>query len=131
MPHRTSRWSLLTAVATAARSALRPGSPGLAARLAAVPRLVRATLRGEYAGSTRTHLAMLVAAGLYVLSPVDLVPEALFSVFGLADDAVVVSFIVAALVNDTEAFLHWERTRGPQDSPSWSPQEPVRSHVVS
>ncbi|MEP6798041.1 MAG: YkvA family protein, partial [Lapillicoccus sp.] len=100
------------------RSALRPGSPGMAERASAVPRLVRAALRGDYPHASRGHVVTLGAALLYVVSPVDLVPEALFSVFGLVDDAVIAGWLAATLLNDTEAFLAWERGRSPRRD-SW------------
>jgi uncharacterized membrane protein YkvA (DUF1232 family) len=56
---------------------------------------------------------MIVAAVAYVVSPIDVVPEAFLSVLGLADDAVVASWIAAALINETESFLRWERTGSP------------------
>jgi uncharacterized membrane protein YkvA (DUF1232 family) len=52
-----------------------------------------------------------VAALLYVVSPVDFVPELVLPFIGLADDAVVISWIAVALINDTESFLDWERDR--------------------
>jgi uncharacterized membrane protein YkvA (DUF1232 family) len=97
-------------LATALRTAVRPGSPGLGERLTSVPRLFRATFSGEYAGTTRGRLLMLVGALAYVMSPVDFVPEAFLSVLGLADDALVLSWLAASVVNETEAFLAWERT---------------------
>jgi len=146
MARTASRWGLLATVATAVRSTLRPGSPGVSERLYAVPRLVSATLRGEYAGSSRRHLALLVGAVVYVVSPVDLMPEAVLSIFGLADDAMIAGWLAASLVNDTEEFLAWEREhggagasttqhgragdRGAQDAPPSAARETVRSHVV-
>ena len=97
-------------LAGALRTALRPGSPGLGERLTALPRLARATFRGEYTGTTRGRLLLIVGAVAYVVSPVDFVPEAFLSVFGLADDALVFSWIAARVINETEAFLAWERT---------------------
>jgi len=103
---------------------------------------VRAAVRGDYPQVTRGHLAILAAAVLYVVSPIDLVPEGLLSVVGLADDAVVLGWLVAALVNDTEGFLMWERARdragegttrrgnGPQDAPAAAGEATVPSHVV-
>jgi len=112
MARHTTRMGLLTMIAGSVRTAMRPGSAGLAERAAAVPRMVRAMGRGEYRGTTFGHVALLAAAVVYVVSPLDFVPEALFGVFGLADDAVVVAWLAAALVNDTEAFLAWERGMG-------------------
>ncbi len=93
----------------AVRSALTPGTPGLLERVSAVPRMVAATLRGQYAGMSRVRLLALFGALLYVVSPIDLVPEGLLAVIGLADDAVLIAWMAAALVSDTENFLHWER----------------------
>jgi uncharacterized membrane protein YkvA (DUF1232 family) len=104
-----SRWGAFRTLFTAVRTATRPGSPSAGERAQAVPRMVRATLSGEYTGTTRTRLLMLAAAAAYVVSPVDLVPEGLLAIFGLADDAMVVSWIAATLVNETESFLAWER----------------------
>lgn len=112
-----SRWGVFRTLATALRSAVRPGGPGMGERVSAVPRLLRATLRGEYRGTTTGKLFLVAAAAAYVLSPVDLVPEAFLTLFGLADDAMVVTWIAATLVNETDAFLAWERgaqAAGPQ-----------------
>ena len=105
-----NRLGAFRTIATALRTALRPGSPGLGERFASVPRLLRATFRGDYHGSTRGRLFMMAAAAAYVVSPIDLVPEAFLSLLGLADDAVVVSWLAAAFVNETESYLRWERT---------------------
>lgn len=112
-----SRWGVFRTLATALRSAVRPGGPGLGERLSALPRLLRATVRGEYRGTTTGKMFLVAAAAAYVLSPVDLVPEAFLTLFGLADDAMVVTWIAATVVNETDAFLAWERAAqgaGPQ-----------------
>jgi uncharacterized membrane protein YkvA (DUF1232 family) len=129
------RWGIFRTLATAIRTAARPGSPGIAERLTSLPRLVRATLTGEYPGATKGRLLMIAAAVAYVLSPVDLVPEAFLTVFGLADDAVVVSWIAAALINETEGFLAWERSnpaaqRGTRSAPADAAHDTVRGNVV-
>jgi len=80
---------------------------------------------------------------VYIVSPLDFMPEALFSVFGLTDAAIVVTWLVAALVNDTENFLTWERSGarrsgfadaapagGPQDMPADEWYRTVQSQVV-
>jgi uncharacterized membrane protein YkvA (DUF1232 family) len=104
---RLGRKAALTAVWTAIRAS--GGGPTLGRRLAALPRLVRATLTGRYDGKAR--LLGMVLATLYILSPVDLVPELLFSVFGLVDDGVVALWLAGAVLSETERFLAWERAR--------------------
>ena len=94
---------------TALLRVFKPGTPGLGRRLAAIPRMIGATMRGEYDGKSR--LAMMTVASLYIVSPIDLVPEAIFLVFGLIDDAAVATFLAGALLDETERFLEWERQR--------------------
>ena len=53
--------------------------------------MIRATLRGEYDGGLR--VALMAAATVYVVSPIDAVPEAFLLVFGLVDDAVMVTWL--------------------------------------
>jgi hypothetical protein len=68
------RWGAFRSIGRALRALMRPGSPGLGERLGAMPRLFGATLRGEYAGTSRGRLLLLLAAVAYVVSPVDLMP---------------------------------------------------------
>ena len=105
------RWGAFRSLATALRTATRPGTAGVGTRLTSLPRLVKATLRGEYVGTTRGRMLMLVGALVYVVSPIDLVPELLLPILGLGDDALVISWIAASLINETESFLSWERDR--------------------
>ena len=97
----------------AAMSALmrtfKPGTPGLGRRVGAIPRLIRASMRGEYDGGAR--LAMMLMAGAYIVSPIDAIPEAFTFVFGLVDDAFVATWFAGALMSETERFLEWERRR--------------------
>jgi uncharacterized membrane protein YkvA (DUF1232 family) len=53
----------------------------------------------------------MLLAVLYVLSPVDLIPEAILPLVGLADDAVVAAWLVAALFGATSAYRSWETGR--------------------
>lgn len=112
-----SRWGVFRTLATALRTAVRPGGPSMGERLSALPRLLRATFRGEYRGTTAGKLFLVAAAAAYVLSPFDLVPEAFLSIFGLADDAMVVTWIAATIVNETDAYLAWERGAAGPGSP--------------
>src|SRR5690242_8414814 len=94
---------------TALLRVFKPGTPGLGRRLAAIPRMIGATLRGEYDGKGR--LSMMAISAVYILSPIDFVPEAFFFVLGLVDDAAVATFLAGALMDETERFLEWERRR--------------------
>lgn len=99
------RTAAFTALARALTSGAR-GGPSVGKRLAAVPRMLRATARREYDGGLR--VALMAAAALYVVSPIDAVPEAFLFVLGLADDAVMVTWLAGAVLSETERFLQWE-----------------------
>ena len=85
------------------------GGPSVSKRLAALPRMLKATAKGEYDGGLR--VALMAGAAAYIISPIDLIPEAIFLVFGLADDAVMVAWLAGAVLVETERFLEWEKQR--------------------
>ena len=89
---------------------LRPGTPGVRRRLAAVPRMLRATLRREYDGAGRLWLMVVVVA--YLVSPLDFIADALFLVVGVIGDAGLVTWLFGALMDETERFLQWEQQYG-------------------
>lgn len=121
----TSRLGAFRTLVTALRIATRPGSAGLGERLAALPRLLRATFNGEYAGTSKGRLVLMFGAAAYLLSPLNFVPAAMLPLLGLADDAVVVSWIAATVVTETEAFLRWERENLRRGSARSSSDRPV------
>lgn len=106
---RNARLASVVAVARAVRMAVRPGGPSMGERAGAVPRMVRATFSGEYVGVSKGRLLMMLAAAGYLVSPLDLIPEAVLPIVGLADDALVLSWLATRLVEETEAFLEWEK----------------------
>ncbi|GLW31433.1 YkvA family protein [Actinoplanes regularis] len=101
------RTAALTALGKALTSGAR-GGPSLGKRIAALPRMIKATAKGEYDGGMR--LALMAVATVYVVSPVDAVPEAFLFVFGLIDDAVAVTWLAGSVLSETERFLEWERS---------------------
>lgn len=106
---RNARVASVVAVARAVRMAVRPGGPSIGERAGAVPRMVRATFSGDYVGVSKGRLLMMLAAAGYLVSPLDFIPEAVLPIVGLADDALVLSWLATRLVEETEAFLEWER----------------------
>jgi len=75
--------------------------------------MVRATFSGQYTGVSKGRLLLMLAAAGYIVSPIDLIPEAVAPVLGLADDALVLSWLATRLVEETEAFLAWEQAGMP------------------
>ena len=102
------RTAAFTALARALMSGAR-GGPSLSTRLAALPRMIKATAKGEYDGGLR--LAAMTAATAYVISPIDVIPEAFLLVVGLVDDAVMVTWLAGAVLAETGRFLEWEKER--------------------
>ncbi len=73
-------------------------------------------MRGEYDAGAR--LLLMAAAALYILSPIDAIPELFLAFIGFIDDAFVVTWLAGALLAETERFLEWEQQRkGPQAVP--------------
>jgi uncharacterized membrane protein YkvA (DUF1232 family) len=66
---------------------------------------------GRYPELGRGRLALLVLAVAYLVSPIDLVPEAFLGLLGLGDDALVALWLGGAFLVETERFLTWERSR--------------------
>jgi len=102
------RTAAFTALARALTSGAR-GGPSLGTRLAALPRMIKATAKGEYDGGMR--IALMAAATVYVISPIDAVPEALLLVVGLVDDAVAITWLAGSVLSETARFLEWEKER--------------------
>ena len=86
----------------------KPGSPGFGVRLRAVPRMVRAAVKGDYPGLTKGKLAMLGMAVVYIVSPIDAIPDFLLGV-GIVDDFGVFLWLATALLGASGQFVEWER----------------------
>jgi uncharacterized membrane protein YkvA (DUF1232 family) len=108
MARTLKRTAAFTALAKALMTGSR-GGPTVAKRLAALPRMLKATARGEYDGGMR--VALMAAATAYVISPIDVIPEAFLFVLGLADDAVMIAWLAGTVLSETERFLEWEKAR--------------------
>ncbi|MER5317904.1 YkvA family protein [Streptosporangium roseum] len=85
-----------------------PGSPGLGARLRAIPKLIGAVMRGQYPGMGKSKLAMMGLGVLYILSPVDIVPDFLVLI-GVADDFGVFLWLMGSLLGESGRYVDWER----------------------
>ncbi|MGH8868252.1 MAG: YkvA family protein [Actinomycetes bacterium] len=109
---RSRRFAALGAAWQVWRSARSPGGLSLGDRFAAAPRMALATLTGRYSGLAKARLGFFALAVAYILSPVDLLPEAAFWVFGVADDIGVAAWLAGDVLLETDRFLTWERERG-------------------
>jgi uncharacterized membrane protein YkvA (DUF1232 family) len=85
-------------------------------RVRSVPRMLGAKLRGRYPELGGGKLfTMLVLVG-YIISPIDFIPELIFSVFGLVDDVAVAVWLTTMALGESERFVLWERQRQAQEA---------------
>ncbi|HET9658613.1 MAG TPA: YkvA family protein [Kineosporiaceae bacterium] len=107
----TRRTAALRALWVALWAARRPGVPGVRERLAAVPRMLRLGLGGRYPFLDKRRLGLVLLGLVYLVSPLDFIPEMFLPLIGLGDDAVVVTWMVGSLLAEAGDFLEWERDR--------------------
>jgi uncharacterized membrane protein YkvA (DUF1232 family) len=75
--------------------------------------MVGAVMSGRWDGMGRGRLALMGLAVLYLISPVDMIPEGLLLAIGLVDDVVVVSWLAGTALDTTERFVDWEFRQPP------------------
>ncbi|MEU4608463.1 YkvA family protein [Kribbella sp. NPDC023972] len=80
-------------------------------RARALPRLVRAARRGDYPGLPKSRMALWGLAVVYLVSPIDVLPE-LLPIIGVADDAGVAVWLLTSVSTATGLYLRHERDRG-------------------
>lgn len=76
-------------------------------------RLMRAYGEGRYREVSGKNLALAGLAIMYLVSPLDALPD--FLPGGFFDDAAVIGFVVKKIRNELVAFEIWEQSQGSQD----------------
>jgi uncharacterized membrane protein YkvA (DUF1232 family) len=79
-------------------------------RIKLLGRLVRAYVNGSYREISVGNVVLIVAAILYFVTPIDLIPDAIPGA-GLMDDATVLAFVLAKLEIELGRFSAWEKDR--------------------
>ncbi|MDH5347933.1 MAG: YkvA family protein [Nitrospira sp.] len=74
-------------------------------------RLLKAWKRGSYRGLSMRTIVSLAAALLYIMSPIDIMPDFIPGI-GLIDDAAVLALVLHSIAQDLAAFRVWEQNRG-------------------
>jgi uncharacterized membrane protein YkvA (DUF1232 family) len=75
-------------------------------------RLIGAWLRGRYRIVPWRTIVLSIAAVIYFVNPLDVVPDFL-PIFGFLDDAGVLAFVLQSVRKDIDRFLEWERSAPP------------------
>lgn len=70
-------------------------------------RMVRAWRKGEYPAGAMDLILPLLGM-LYVISPIDLIPEMGIPVLGVVDDLAILSLALPKLMKEVDKFLLWE-----------------------
>lgn len=91
------------------------GRISLLDRLRATPSMLADVLAGRWHGISRFRALASILALVYVVSPVDFIPEIFLGPFGLADDFALAAFGVASLFNASEQWLDDQLGRVPPD----------------
>jgi uncharacterized membrane protein YkvA (DUF1232 family) len=71
-------------------------------------RLLKAWKRGSYKGLSVRTIVSLAAALLYIISPIDLLPDFIPGI-GLIDDAAMLGLLLHSIAQDLAAFRVWEQ----------------------
>lgn len=72
-------------------------------------RLIRAYYRGDYRAVPETTLVVIVAAIIYVVSPLDVIPDAIPAI-GFLDDATILTLALQRTKRELDDFMIWETT---------------------
>ena len=72
-------------------------------------RLIRAYYQGDYHNLDESTLVVIIAAVIYVVNPLDVIPDALPAI-GFLDDATVLALAVRRTRQTLDDFMTWETT---------------------
>lgn len=87
-----------------------PAIAYLGSRISLASRLLRAWIKGEYTEVPHATIVALLAALIYFVFILDLIPDFLFWI-GLLDDGGVLTYVLTRFNKDIEAFEAWERAQ--------------------
>ncbi|MEV4390972.1 YkvA family protein [Nonomuraea sp. NPDC049607] len=90
------------------REVTKPGTPGMMTRVRAIPRMIGAVTRGRYDGMGKGRLALMALGVVYILSPIDVIPDFLVLI-GVADDFGVFLWLIASLLGESGRYVEHER----------------------
>ena len=85
--------------------------PGVGEKLADVPALIsmlRAYMNKTYREVPAGTVLSIIATLLYVLSPLDIVPDGI-PVLGIADDILLVDYVMDKIHDDVEKYRKWKQ----------------------
>ncbi|MFC5182903.1 YkvA family protein [Actinomadura harenae] len=87
---------------------LEDGAPRFGERVRAVPRMLKSILRGDYKGMSIGSLGLLALGIVYIISPIDAIPDML-PIVGVVDDTGVALWMATVLIRAAGDYVAWER----------------------
>ncbi|HUR36399.1 MAG TPA: YkvA family protein [Terriglobales bacterium] len=79
------------------------------ADISAMIRLIKAWAKGNYREIPWRSVSLAIAALLYLISPLDGMPD-FIPALGLIDDVFVISWVMRGIQKDLEKFILWEQS---------------------
>lgn len=79
-------------------------------KLTSIASLIKNYASGEYRDISRGSIISVVAALIYFVSPIDLIPD-FVPMLGFADDLALLTFVISKLGNELEKFQLWEMNK--------------------
>lgn len=86
---------------------------GVRADLTLALRMIKQTVKGEYKGLSNDSLVIFIAAFLYFLNPMDLIPDFLIPI-GLTDDLGLLVWVFAKFRGELESYRKWHDSNSDQ-----------------
>lgn len=65
-------------------------------------------VHGRYHNYSKSSIIMALAGIIYVVSPLDIIPDFLF--FGFVDDIAIITWAVSKMGNELSKYAHWKNT---------------------
>lgn len=69
--------------------------------------LVKSVIKGDYKELETKNLILILAGFIYLISPIDFIPD-FIPLLGFADDIALISFIFKAMAEEIEKFELWK-----------------------
>lgn len=76
--------------------------------LIAMVRMLRAWIKGDYKNISTKSIITVVAALIYFVNPLDLIPD-FIPIIGQLDDIFILGYLIKILNKELERFMAWEK----------------------
>lgn len=83
---------------------------GLKQGVLVISQMVTASIKGQYHGLSKKDISLIVAAIIYLVSPIDLVPDAI-PMLGLLDDMSLLTWLINKFAKEIDMFTQWQNTQ--------------------